>query len=173
MIIIYLGRRGAGKTLSMVKDAYIYYMEGRRVISNMEGISFAEFKSNDEIKAIDKNSDIDNCVLLIDELQIFFDSRRSMTKGNINFSNFVQQIRKRGVIILGTTQFSNSIDRRLRDHTDIICYPTFHKKYNVCELTYMDMTSIQDVGIEEYDTVKTFYNAQDIFNLYNTNEMVK
>ena len=174
MIIVYIGRRGAGKTLSMVKDAYLYNKQGRRVISNMQGLNFGEYMSNDQILKIDKNSDIKHAVMLIDEIQIFFDSRRSMNKGNISFSNFVQQIRKRDIIMLGTTQFSNSIDKRLRDHTDVIARPKFVSKFNVCEVRYIDVTSTQDdenFGIP--DEVSTVFNALEVFSLYNTGEMVK
>ena len=71
VIVIYLGRRGAGKTTTMVKDAYIEYMRGRRVISNMESLTFGEYMSNEDIVKINKQSDIENAVLLIDEMQIF------------------------------------------------------------------------------------------------------
>ena len=175
MICVYVGRRGRGKTLTMVKDAYIYYKNGRTIISNMEGLHFPHvYMDNEEIKKLDKNSNIDNVVLLIDELQIFFDSRRSMKKGNIDFSNFVQQIRKRGVDILGTTQFTNSIDKRLRDHTDIIAQPNFIKDFLVCEVTYIDVTSTEDIfsnGIP--DSIQTTFDCREVFKLYNTNAMVK
>jgi len=54
-----------------------------------------------------------------------FDSRRSMAKQNLKFSNFIQQIRKRNIILLGTTQYSNTVDLRLRQHLDIIAYPNY------------------------------------------------
>lgn len=172
MIITYLGRRGSGKTLSMVKDAYIEYKRGRRIISNMQGLPFAEYMTNQQILSIDKNSNIYNAVILIDEAQIFFDSRRSMKKENIYFSNFVQQIRKRNIILLLTTQFANAIEKRLRDHTDIVAKVKFIEKYKLCKVKYIDITSIEDEYAEVPSQVEIVYDARSIFGLYDTNHMI-
>src|SRR3990170_3083911 len=137
MIILYKGRRGAGKTLSMIKDGLRYYQNGFKILRNFT-LSFRTFISNEEILLLDKNSKIDNCVLMIDEMQIFFDSRRSMKTESINFSNFIQQIRKRNITLLCTTQYSNTIDLRLRQHLDIVAYPNFNKKFN-CSLSHCSL----------------------------------
>src|SRR3972149_3309599 len=113
MIVLYKGRRGCGKTLTMVKDGLLYYLKGYRVLRNFE-CSFGENISDEEILNLNKNSNIFNCILMMDEVQIFFDARRSMRNQNLNFSNFIQQIRKRNIILLGTTQFANTVDLRFR-----------------------------------------------------------
>jgi len=172
MIITYLGRRGSGKTLTMVKDAYLAFKRGKKVISNMKNIPFAEYMSNEDILALDKNSNLKDAVILIDEAQIFFDSRRSMKKENINFSNFVQQIRKRNIDLYLTTQFANSIEKRLRDHTDIIAKVKFLANYNLCKVKYIDITSVEDEYISEPLYVEVVYDATAIFDLYNTNQMI-
>lgn len=173
LVILYKGRRGAGKTLSMVKDGYRYKENGYRIFSNF-GLKFAEEISNDDILKLDKNSDIYDCVILIDEVQIFFDSRRSMKKEAMNFSNFIQQIRKRNITILGTTQYSNTVDLRFRQHTDIVAHPNFIKSLKVCEVTYIDMTSLEDMsGNQEPRSVKIVYNPIPIFKLYDTTKMIK
>lgn len=174
MILLYKGARGRGKTLTMVKDGFIYFKNGFRILRNFEA-SFGEYITNDEILQLDKNSNIINCVLLIDEIQIFFDSRRSMKKENMNFSNFVQQTRKRNINLLCTTQYSNTIDLRLRQHLDIIAIPQFSKEFNLCEVDYIDITSYEDVltGLLDNVTKKTIvYDAIPIFKLYKTEEMI-
>lgn len=178
MIVLYKGARGRGKTLSMVKDGAEYFLEGYKVIRNFE-CSFGQYIDNEEILNLSKNSNLNNCVMLIDEIQIFFDNRRSMTKQNITFSNFVQQIRKRNIIILCTTQYSNTIDLRLRQHLDIIAFPNYIKDKKVCEVTYMDLTRLQDNDLilgqqAEFKPIlsKIVFNAEPIFNLYNTSEMI-
>lgn len=172
MIVTYLGRRGSGKTLSMVKDAYIEYKRGRKIISNMSNIPFAYYMSNQEILSLNKESNIFNAVILIDEAQIFFDSRRSMKKESINFSNFVQQIRKRDIDLYITTQFANAIEKRLRDHTDIIAKVKFLKQYNLCKVKYIDITSMVDEFEENPTEVEVIYDATAIFKLYDTNQMI-
>lgn len=172
MIITYLGRRGSGKTLTMVKDAYIAHKRGKKVISNMKGIPFATYMNNNDILKLDKTSKLFNAVILIDEAQIFFDSRRSMKKENISFSNFVQQTRKRNIDLYLTTQFANSIEKRLRDHTDIIAKVKFLSNYNLCKVKYIDITSTEDEYLQEPLKVEIVYDATAIFKLYDTNQMI-
>lgn len=174
LVVLYKGRRGIGKTLTMVKDGFQYYLDGWKVFGNLK-TSFSKYISEEDILKLDKSSKLYNCVIMIDEIQIFFDSRRSMKKTSINFSNFIQQIRKRNIIILGTTQFSSTIDLRFRQHSDIIVYPNFNKRFNVCEAVYLDLTTIEDEysRIKEPKNIKIVYNPVPVFNLFNTNEMIK
>ena len=104
-IVLYKGKRGCGKTLTMVKDGWNYYKRGWRVLRNFD-CSFGEYIGEEEILNLDKNSDLFNCVIMMDEVQIFFDARRSMRNQNLHFSNFVQQIRKRNIVLLGTIKVS-------------------------------------------------------------------
>ena len=174
MIVLYKGRRGCGKTLTMVKVGLLYYLKGYRVLRNFE-CSFGENISDEEILNLNKNSNIFNCILMMDEVQIFFDARRSMRNQNLNFSNFIQQVRKRNIILLGTTQFANTVDLRFRQHTDIVAYPNFIKSLDVCEVVYVDMTSIEDIliqGIKEPQHIKMVYDAKPVYKLYKTEEMI-
>lgn len=173
-VVLYKGRRGCGKTLTMVKDGYKYYCAGFKIRRNFK-CSFGEYITDEEILNLNKSSDIEDCVIMMDEVQIFFDSRRSMRKESLNFSNFIQQIRKRNIILLGTTQYANTIDLRFRQHTDILCYPTFIKELNICEAVYLDLTSVEDDMFhanKEPVIAKMIYNAIPVFKLYQTNEMI-
>ena len=161
--------------MSLVKDAFKFASEGWKVYSNFE-IGIAELISSDDILAIDKHSEIKNCVLCIDEIQIFFDSRRSMKKVNINFSHMLMQLRKRNIILLCTTQFQNSVDLRFRNHVDIIARPKFIKKYELCEVKYIDATAFQD-EMYMYDNQKNsfvtiIYDATQIYDKYDTNTLI-
>lgn len=174
-IVLYKGKRGCGKTLTMIKDGLIYSKNGYRILRNFN-CSFGEYISEEEILELDKHSEIFNCVIMMDEIQIFFDARKSMRKVNINFSNFVQQIRKRNIVLLATTQFANTVDLRFRQHTDIICYPNYIKEFQVCECIYIDITSIEDTilnTIKSPKYVKLVYNAIPVFKLYLTDQMIK
>jgi hypothetical protein len=176
MIVLYTGRRGAGKTLTMVKDAYKYKLNGYKIYSNIE-LNFSEFMENEEIINIQKTN-IENAILIIDEIQLLLDSRRSSRKGNLDFSYFIQQIRKRKIIILCTTQFSGTVDLRLRQHVDIVARPKFDKELKVCEVTYIDMTAMNDnMFMNDTDlqipAVSIVYDAEKIFSLYDTNRIQK
>lgn len=174
IVVLYKGHRGCGKTLTMVKDGFQDFKAGYKILRNFEA-SFGEYITEEDILNLDKNSNIRNCIILIDEVQIFFDSRRGMRKAAINFSNFIQQIRKRNISIYGTTQYANTIDLRFRQHTDIIAYPNFFKDLNVCEVLYVDVTTSEDILITNIEpkVVKIVYDAKPIYPLYNTGEMIK
>lgn len=175
MIILYKGRRGSGKTLTMVKDGLKYKINGFSIVRNFE-CAFGEYITNEKILNLNKDSELYNCVLLLDELQIFFDSRNAMKKQNKLFSNFIQQIRKRNIIVLATTQYAGTVDLRFRQHVDVVAMPNYIKNLDVCEVTYFDMTSIEDNfinNVKEPNYIKIVYDAKPIYNLYKTEEMIR
>lgn len=174
MICLYKGKRGCGKTLTMVKDGYNFHCLGWKVFRNFH-CSFGELITEEEIINLDKRSDIYNAVIMMDEVQIFFDARRSMRKRNLDFSNFIQQIRKRNIILLGTTQYANTVDLRFRQHVDVLVYPEFWKDLNVCQALYVDATSTEDLllnQIKQPVTVPIVFEAWKVFPLYNTEELI-
>lgn len=73
-------------------------------------------------------------------------------------------------------QFSHQIDKRIRSHLDIIAYPHYIKSLQVCEVTYLDLTRLNDNMLYQQDFTpsvkKVVFNAQPIFKLYNTNELI-
>lgn len=175
MIVLYKGARGRGKTLTMIKDSFIYKSDGLKVYNNMQKCKVGVYKTNEEILSINKDDKkFFNCVLVIDEIQSLFDSRRSMKKTNLDFSYFLQQIRKRNIILLCTTQYTNTIDLRLRQHIDIIAIPRHNKDYDVCQVDYVDVTSIEDqeFGMSEPLKISLVYNAKNVYPLYDTEEMI-
>lgn len=174
MIILYKGAKGKGKTLTMLKDGLRYAQEGYKILRNFEA-KFGESITNEEILSLDKNSPYYYCVIMIDEIQIFFDSRRSGKKQNLDFSNFVQQIRKRHIIILATTQYSNNVDLRFRQFVDVVVYPNYIEELKLCEVTYVDITQMDDIfsPAKEFPTVKILYDPKFLFKLYNTDQMIK
>lgn len=174
MIILYKGAKGKGKTLTLLKDGLEYLQEGYLILRNFEA-RFGQYISNDEILKLDKNSPYHDCVLLIDEIQVFFDSRRSGKKQNLDFSNFIQQIRKRHIIILATTQYSNNVDLRFRQFVDIVVYPNYIEELKLCEVTYVDITQADDLfnPVKEFPQVKIIYDPKPLFKMYNTDQMIK
>jgi hypothetical protein len=173
MLVLYKGSRGRGKTLSMVKDAYQYYLNGYRVLSNIH-LKFGEYIENEQILNLNKDSDLYNCVLLIDELQIIFDSRNFTNKQNKSFSYFIFQIRKRNIIILGTTQYTDSVEKRYRQNLDIVVSPLFVSELNICVVSYFDITSLENLDINPSDLEPSVvvFDAVPIFSLYDTYEML-
>lgn len=170
-IVLYRGSRGRGKTLSMVRDAYIDYMKGYRILSNMR-LKFGEYVTSEEVLSLNRDSQLYNCILVLDEVQLFFDSRNFSKTQNKDFSNFIQQIRKRNVNIYCTTQYINTVDLRLRQHIDVIAMPKFYKGVNIVRISYYDLTKLED-GLSDIKPVTVVYNSAPFFCLYDTNEMLR
>lgn len=175
MLVGYTGRRGAGKTLTMVKDIVKFYNNGWKIYSNIEikGVP-TTILTSEEIAFIDKDSSIKNCVLVIDEIQVIFDSRRSGSKANKNFSNFIQQIRKRNIILLYTTQYAGTTDLRIRQHTDIIVRPRYNKNFEICDVVYFDITASEDAFMLDSMPFnkRVVFDARTIFDLYDTKKAI-
>lgn len=171
-IILFKGRRGTGKTLTMVYEALKYHLEGYTVLSNLS-LTFGKYISSQEVLSLNRDSKLFNCVLALDEVQLFFDSRNFSKQENKDFSNFIQQIRKRNIIILFTTQYVNTVDLRLRQHIDYVACPVFDKKTGFCYVRYFDLTAMEDFDSQTIPSSIVIYDAKPIYPLYNTYEMLK
>lgn len=177
MIVLYKGSQGRGKTLTMVKDGALYARDGFKIFRNFN-CTFGKFIENEDIKSFDKHAEIDNCVLMIDEIQSLFDARRSAKKENVDFSYFLQQLRKRNIILLCTTQFGHNVDLRLREQCDFLVFPNYLSEYKICEVRYLDRTRIQDdnelMGQEFKPALSPpiVFDARPVFKMYNTKELI-
>lgn len=171
MIAIYVGSMGSGKTLSMVRQAYEYYLDGYKILSNMKlNFPYQKITSKDIVEFAKNKKGLYNTIVLIDELHIFLDSRRSASRKNLIGSYFITQTRKQKVKLLGTTQHRHQIDRRVRDNTDLfidcekIELPTTLNGKKVLLFTNHINTR------ESYEKVRFVGNKY--FNLYDTEELI-
>lgn len=175
MIVLYAGHRGSGKTTTLVKDAYHFHTLGWDIITNMNTISFAdEVRDSQEILDI-LETDKTNFVLVLDEIQTFIDSRRSMRKRNVSFTYFIQQIRKRNVIILAATQYARRVDIAFREHVDVMARPRYYAEYPVIVCDYYDLTRIEEGFFIDsgYSVRRVVYDPRPVFTLFDTTEVIR
>jgi len=170
LIVQYIGRRGAGKTLTMTKDVVNYYYSGWKIYTNYDlyGIEYTKL-TNDEIINLINLDHIRNCVIAIDEIQTVIDSRKFAKDSNMDFTYFIQQIRKRGIVLLATSQFLDNVEKRFRQHIDLLVKPraVYMESGNwVVTAKYIDSTSEEDTG--EVDMVEIVYNPFNIISHYST-----
>lgn len=176
MIVLYAGRRGCGKTTASVRDAYLFHRRGWRVVTNMESVSFADRVIGPEDLAGLFDTEPRKFVLLVDEIQTFIDSRRSGRKQNVTFAYFIQQIRKRGVVILATTQFPRRVDVAFREHVDVLARPRFYGSFPVVRVAYMDLTASDGVAYDDDETLprrSVVFDPRPIYPLFDTGEVIK
>ncbi|MHB1059790.1 MAG: hypothetical protein ACYC0F_18095 [Rhodanobacter sp.] len=129
LTIIFEAPQRRGKTLAGVIYAADALCHGRNVFSNI-GLGFRhqplEFR---DIKLADGESKFWNGHIFIDELNFYYDGRRSMKPVNIEFGAFLLQQKKQGCNLTGTTHELESLDIRLRHNYDFLVTPTVFPKY--------------------------------------------
>lgn len=192
MIIGVIGKRGEGKTLSCVKDIVKAVRAGRTVYTNFN-INKKEFTESQQqnINILDysffrnyKDFQLNNCLVCIDEIYVYIDSRASMSKRNKIMSYFFNQTRKRDVDLYYTTQFIHQIDKRLRSNTEVFIFPEKRiiKNNVVVRATETEIKANPDkyklyiVNKIFYPahgkTVKEAFKGNDYFKYYDTDEIV-
>lgn len=120
MIIGIVGDLGCSKTLTMTHLGNIMEESGICIYSNYH----LTFKHN-RIEGIDGINEIetDRNALLLDEIWLTADSRKSMAYENMMLSTSLLQSRKKHIDVLYTTQYINQVDVRIRSITNLIFNP--------------------------------------------------
>jgi len=182
MLHLIIGNQGSGKTLLAVKMAYDAYLKGRIIYSNVAlKFPYKQLDYNDIIEC-----KLINAFVLIDEIHIFLSNRRSMSKVNIEVTdNFINQIRKQNLELVGTTQRLRKVDIKLREEIDYLynCerYARIKNTWIKIEhnqnldkkIPIMIMYSIKhlenDVEQVDYD----FFVGNKLFDKYDTFQIIK
>lgn len=193
MIDIFIGYQNSGKTLAMTYFLYLYYKKGYKIYSNYN-LNFPHTKINKEILVDFAKSDIqfNKCIIAIDEIHIYFDSRNFSSKDNKIFSYLVLQSSKRNVHIFGTTQEFMNIELRLRTNCNIKTFCNRYIKYGEGEFKEVKSNIrnlnkimndklyirclIMNKRIEGINTVidkkELFIKAKPLFDIYDTRELI-
>lgn len=117
-IALLLGRRGSGKSAAMACFAKSAYEAGKPVHYWPEGfLKFGESFEMQDLVKLDRK--ISGGLICIDEAHTALDNRRSMSFANFALSHFITQLRKRKASLIMTTQFGDTLDRRLQDQVDM------------------------------------------------------
>lgn len=108
------GPMGSGKTLSAVALCYMEHTAGRKIVSNVD-MTFPHDKFDPQFLIEHMlDTQLEDCVILLDESYIYLDSRSSTTKLNKLFTYFIAQTRKRGVDMFICIHHIDTVDKRLR-----------------------------------------------------------
>lgn len=182
---IWVAKFGGGKTSSMVYTAYKLCRRYKQV-TVLTNIKLTNFPEHITILPLHTVDDIlnapDNCIVLIDEIGTLFNSRDFMNKNalpKILFQHLCQ-CRKRHMVIFGTVQRWQFLDKQLRDITATV---------RVCRSRFADpftrITTVTAYDAVEYE--RTYQNpmikcipvgvdvhlqTDKLRNLYDTSELV-
>ncbi len=178
---LFSGKQGSGKTLMQTKIAFDNYEENPtlKVFSNYElkGMPFCYVTFNSEIEVNKEKLDIltqldedpdffNNSIMLLDEIHLYLDSLDFMRRNNRRLQTFFSQLRKRNILLLGTTQYVMNLDIRIR-----------RQCMNVIEMKHIkkDIFQSDTYDIDGYYT--EFKNSHLIdlsgyYDKYNTFELI-
>lgn len=184
---LYLGKFGGGKTISAVRRVYNLCKKynGVTVLTNLTLFGFPE--DTTIIKLVNSNQILelpDKSIVLIDEIGSIFNSRdfaggkKSVPKP---VYQHILQCRHRRVMLIGTVQRWNLLDKQLRDIADTVteCHSMFADPFS-------RYTTNTTYDAEQYDkwasnpllpiksiNYDAFVQTDDLRSKYDTIEMVE
>jgi len=127
----------------------------------------------------------DDLFVLVDEAAALFPRRRSTARINVDFSTFMQQIRKRDTEVAFTTQFPAMLDDQLLINIDLYCMVNMWPRHGWNAGKFIDLLvwdwhgqftgkftrpRIPPDGPPTWR--RRFYNANQVFGHYNTKEII-
>lgn len=180
MIAIYAGQLGNGKTLGMVAKA-LRILEKNPNIKVYTNFDFWSYRKTEfglqkiyaeKIKDWPQLLKLENCLILLDEGHILFDSRD--WANNINKTHFALQSRHVGLNILITTQVLDQLDNRIRRIIDklIVCEKK-KTRYGKTIFQYHHLTpSAFSTNSFKIGRTETLSKPEVIWNHYNTKELI-
>jgi hypothetical protein len=163
MIIGITGKMGSGKTLLMSIFGYFFRFLEIPVFANYS----MDYRLGVEtISSLKDLIEIENGVILIDEIHLNIDSRQWYREKDIKFTHWVNQTRKRNLILIYTSQHFKQVDVRLRRATDLLIHCLnfgTHFKFLFIDPTTETLLKILRM---EKEKAKPFYQ------IYNTFEFI-
>ncbi len=187
LVVMFIGRRGGGKSAAMSATAYMQYRRYLKekvnfsVVANYK-LAFANMVSPYLVDDLMDFPDwAENLYICIDEAAASFPSRRSMAGANVNFSNFLTQIRKRRCEVVFTTQFPQVMDVQILLQVDLFIRCRAFNANKSIELQCYDWWG-QWTGNDHrkpwppesgmQDWTKYYHHVDRIWDKYDTSEVV-
>lgn len=158
MLVGIMGKMGSGKTLSMsILASYLSKKFNTPLYSNY-GLKGAK-----RITSLSELWKIDSAIFCFDEMWLTMDAR--LWKNNVFLSRWINQTRKKKMIIFYTTQHIRQIELRVRNATDILIY--CQKEKDGHQLQFIDF---------QYQQMGNRYllsNPARFYYLYDTYEVLQ
>jgi hypothetical protein len=158
MLIGIMGKMGSGKTLSAsILGSYLSKMTGAPLSANYNLTGALPLESLNDI------NDTTSGIEIIDEAWLSMDARG--WENNVRISHWVNQTRKKKVIVFYTTQHIRQMEMRVRNATDILI---------VCEKTPQGIwLNFIDYQYRKRGKKFLIEKPERFYSLYDTYEVLK
>jgi len=157
MLAGFMGKMGSGKTLWMsVLASYISKLSGLPIYANYNLRGAKRLYTLEDLWAVDKG------IICFDEAWITLDSRNFGK--NVDLTHWINQTRKKQLLVLYSTQHISQIEMRMRKGTDFLFY-TFRRgsSFNA---------QVVDYQYGQLGRKLSLASPKPFFDLYNTFELV-
>lgn len=176
----FIGYRGTGKSASIAKVVgEDFLLAGKRAWSNMpinikvvykDAAKTFSTQELPKLKLLQGDEQFKNGVVVLDEVNMeVAEASRFMSNTNLEFTNQIQQIRKKGLDVIWSAQNWNSIDARLRWQSDFIVLCSCDRPENrgiISHWRVMDSTGLS--GKLDFETeLRSHYLMDKIVNQGN------
>ena len=176
-----IGKQGSGKTLMSTKLALDPYDADNsiRIFSNYElfdaDFTYITFNTALEVNKdkldilaqLDKDPDFfNNSIMLIDEIHLYLDAYDFMRNNNRKLQTFFSQLRKRNILLIGTTQYIMNVDIRIRRQ----CMNVLEMKKVKAPVFQVDTHDIDGYYTEFISSY--FIDLSDYYDRYDTCELI-
>lgn len=166
-----IGPQGSGKTLLGV--ALLFELKklypDKKIFSNtnLYNIEYEGYIFDDLFINIKNNNNYyDNSIMLFDEIHIFLNSLDFYKKENRLLQGFFSQLRKRKIILIGTSQYILNVDVRIRRQAKRV-FEIFKRNNNIYEVI---IHLIDGYFTRQIDTL--LLKLDKYYNNYNTYEII-
>ncbi len=181
-----IGKQGSGKTALITKLIVDNMKDKPRIFSNYHliGIDYTPITFDNTLERDKGKMDVleklredknyfNNSIMAFDEIQIYFDSRDFMKENSRIMQGFFSQLRKRKVLLFGSTQYIMNFDVRLRRQ----CMNVFLMKHIGKIDTFKgDIFRVETHDIDGYNTrfISSYQlDLSDYFDYYDTEEIIE
>lgn len=176
-----IGKQGSGKTLMATKLALDEYDKDNniKIFSNYElfNANFTYITFNNAIEQnkdkldilaqLDKDPDyFNNSIMILDEIHLYLDAYDFMRNNNRKLQTFFSQLRKRNILLIGTSQYLMNIDIRIRRQ----CMNVFEMKRIKSSIFQIDTHEIDGYYTEFIHSHHVDLSAY--YTRYNTHELI-
>lgn len=188
VLVMISGWRGVGKTLTMTMLGLIQReryreagMKNWKLMSNYPviGADVVDPKIVDQLATFDPR--MSKSTVLVDELPSYFPNRKSLRGINVDFSTFIQQVRKRDIEIIFTAQVPLRVDVQITEQVDWYVIPeVFGPRRRYLRLYWFDFKG-QFIGNghkywppkkDEADVVKIYGPLDSVYGKYPTGQVI-
>jgi len=155
LIFLCVGPRGSGKTLSAVILAHWYNKRGYIVYSNIWlNPSYFYWKK------LRRGQKLHDCVVLLDEAHLYFDSRyRPKAEVQRWLKLLTVESRHRNIYVIATTQNFNAVDKMFRQNLNYIIVPSLHKTTDTLYLRIYRVSGVYPKYSDSLNFLRQYYQS--------------